>query len=157
MLQRIRFALAVTAMLALAAACGAASQQQVENPAGPTLTAAQAVLAPPGSTLGGQRADDVLMWLVSNPAQPRQGDARIEAYLVGVDGQPVDNATVTFDTDMTNMSHGKYLVTAAPTGNGHYSSDVHFLMPGPWRIIAVVERPQQPTTKLRFEFKVDGP
>ena len=30
----------------------------------------------------------------------------MDAYLVGTDGQPVTDAKVTFDTDMTNMSHG---------------------------------------------------
>ena len=85
---------------------------------------------------------------------PSRGDARIDAYLVHLDGQPIDDATVTFDTDMTNMSHGQYLVTASPAGNGHYVGQVHFLMPGPWRVIAVVERPGQAALRLRFEFTV---
>jgi len=29
-------------------------------------------------------------------------------------------------------------------------------MPGPWRVIAVIERPSRETVKLRFEFKVNA-
>jgi hypothetical protein len=117
---------------------------------------AEASLAPVGPTLGGQRAGDLLVWLASKPESPARGDATIDAYVVHPDGQPVDNATVTFDTDMTNMSHGKYLVPTQPTGNGHYVGQVHFLMQGPWRVIAVVERPGNETIKLRFEFDVSA-
>ena len=79
----------------------------------------------------------------------------MDAYLLGAEGQPVTDAKVTFDTDMTNMSHGPYLVTAEPAGDGHYVGQVHFSMPGPWRVIAIVERPGRETAKLRFEFTVN--
>jgi hypothetical protein len=73
---------------------------------------------------------------------------------VHLDGQPIDDATVTFDIDMTNMSHGQYLVAASPEGNGRYVGQVHFLMPGPWCVIMVVERVGQASLRLRFEFNV---
>ncbi len=80
----------------------------------------------------------------------------MDAYLVASGGQAITDAKVTFDSDMTNMSHGKYLVEAQPAGDGHYRGNVHFSMPGPWRVIAVVERPGQEPVRLRFEFTVDA-
>ena len=155
-IPRLRLALAATGMVALVATCSVAAS--VTDPVTPPTStgelAAEASLAPPGPTLGCQRAGDVLVWLASTPAQPTRGDARIDAYVVTTDGQQIQDARVTFDTDMTNMSHGQYLVAAEATGNGHYAGRVHFLMPGPWRIIAVLERPGTDTLKLRFEFNV---
>jgi hypothetical protein len=163
---RLRPALvAICALALVAAACSATGSQPGETPAGSTssgalaldaasLDAGQAALGPVGATLGGQRAGDVLAWLSSTPDQPQRGDARIDAYLVHLDGQPIDDAAVTFDTDMTNMSHGQYLVAATSAGKGHYVGQVHFLMPGPWRVITVVERPGQAPLRLRFEFTV---
>lgn len=148
---------AATAMLLVG--CGAAGSQQammLGAPAeAPALSAAEQALAPAGPTLGGQRQGDVLAWLSSDPSQPVRGEARMDAYLVGIDGKPITDAKVTFDTDMTNMSHGLYLVQTQATGDGHYVGPVHFSMPGPWRVIAVVERPGQETARLRFKFTVN--
>ncbi|MHB1135020.1 MAG: FixH family protein [Chloroflexota bacterium] len=156
--SRLWLALVVIGVLALVAACTPAAPRQAEKGTGSAtsnaLDAAQATLAPPGPTLGGQRSGDLLVWLASNPEKPRRGEAKIDAYLVGTDGQPVSDAKVTFDTDMTNMSHGPNLVKAAPTANGHYVGQVRFSMPGPWRVITVVERPGKETLRLRFEFGV---
>jgi len=116
---------------------------------------AQAPVPPPGPTLGGQQNGDLQVWLASTPAQPVRGTAEIDEYVVDSSGQPVTDAKVTFDIDMTNMSHGQTLVTAEPTGNGHYVGSVHFSMPGPWRIITIIERPGREAVKLRFEFRVD--
>ena len=150
-------------MLGLVAACSATTSGSGSGPAtaaagSTSIGALDAVasLAPAGPTLGGQRAGDLLVWLASKPETPEPGDATIDAYVVQPDGHPIDNATVTFDTDMTNMSHGKYLVPTRPTTTGHYVGQVHFLMPGPWRVIAVVERPGNETIKLRFEFDVSA-
>ena len=117
---------------------------------------AHADLAPSGPTIADQQSDGIHGWLASTPAQPGKGNAMIDAYLVADDGQPIEDAVVTFDIDMTNMSHGKYQVAANATGGGHYAGDVHFSMPGPWRIVAVIERPGQETVDLRFDFTVNA-
>jgi hypothetical protein len=151
--------MAAVAVVALLAACGAAQSQQAEAVTAPApataLVPAQQALAAAGPTLDSQRSDDLVAWLSSRPAQPLRGAAEMDAYLLGAEGQPVTDAKVTFDTDMTNMSHGPYLVTAEPAGDGHYVGQVHFSMPGPWRVIAIVERPGRETAKLRFEFTVN--
>jgi hypothetical protein len=124
----------------------------------PAPTAAPATL-PPGAPAGpfladGQQSGGLQVWLSSTPAQPLVGTAAVDAYVAGSDGQPVSGAKVTFDTDMTNMSHGPYLVAADPGAAGHYQGQVHFSMPGPWRIITVIERAGAPTVRLRFEFRI---
>lgn len=160
-MNKMRFVgpvLAALAVMVLLAGCGAAAPRQAGVVAAaapaPALDTAQKALAPAGATLGSQHSGDLLAWLSSKPAQPVRGAAKMDAYLVGTDGKPVTDAKVTFDTDMTNMSHGPYLVPADPAGYGHYMGEVHFSMPGPWRVIAIVERPGRETAKLRFEFTV---
>jgi hypothetical protein len=157
-----RFAIAVMAVATwgLVAACAGAGPRLAEPPARPapalTLDASQAALAPPGPSLGGQRSGGLLVWLSSQPGQPMQGTAVMDAYLADLTGQAITDARVTFDTDMTNMSHGLYLVTAQPVGSGHYAGRVHFSMPGPWRVIAIIERPGEEVVRLRFEFRVNA-
>jgi len=150
--------LALLAAIGLLAGCGATGlrQSRVVAASASTLTldAVQEAQAPAGPTLGSQRGGDVVGWLSSEPVQPVRGAADLDAYLLGADGKPITDAAVTFDIDMTNMSHGAYLVTAAPAGEGHYTGNVHFSMPGPWRVIAIVERPGAETARLRFEFTV---
>jgi hypothetical protein len=152
-------AIAAVAVSALATGCGALGSRRAEAiaPASPSLQldSAQAALAPPGPALGVQQSGEVLAWLSSKPAQPVRGTAELDAYLVTTDGQPVIDATVAFDSDMTNMSHGLNLVKARPNSAGHYSGSVRFQMPGPWRVIAIVDRPGQQTMRLRFTFNVN--
>ena len=92
-----------------------------------------AALVPPGPWLGSQSQADLLGWLSSIPPQLVRGTAELDAYLLDAGGQPVTDAKGTFDTDMTNMSHGLSLTPALSAGNGHYLGRVHFSMPNPWR------------------------
>ena len=55
---------------------------------------------------------------------------------------------------MTNMSHGKNVVKTATAGDGHYAGQVRFMMGGPWRVIVVIERPNQTPISARFNFNV---
>jgi hypothetical protein len=155
--QPATVAVIILVAVALLAACTSKSQQAGSGSGqGSALEAAQQALAPSEPTLGGQRYGDMLVWLTSRPAQPLRGTAEMDAYLVGTGGEPITDARVTFDADMTNMSHGLYLVPAEPTGAGHYIGNVRFLMPGPWRVLAIVERPGREAVKLRFEFTVNS-
>lgn len=103
-----------------------------------------------------QEAGGIHGWLAAAPAPPVTGNVQVDAYLESTDSQPVEGASVTFDIDMTNMSHGETLIATQSMGGGHYAGDVHFSMPGPWRIIATVERPGQTPVQLRFEFEVQA-
>jgi len=93
--------------------------------------------------------------LSSRPTPPIRGISTLEAAVTDTKGQPVNDAQVLFDLDMTTMSHGKNIVAAAPQGNGRYFGQVRFMMPGPWRVIAVVEQPGHPAEQVRFDFNVN--
>ena len=59
--------------------------------------------------------------VAARPRSPSRGTAEMDAYLVTAPrASRSRTAKVTFDTDMTNMSHGLYLVPAQPAGDGHY-------------------------------------
>ncbi len=104
----------------------------------------------------GQQSGDLLVWLSSTPAQPVAGDAQLDTFVTDRAGEPISGLQITYHADMTNMSHGLYLVATEPAGIGHYAGDVHFSMPGPWRVITIIERPGLQTVRLRFEFRVNS-
>jgi len=120
------------------------------------LSSSQRVF-PSGPTLGGgsKQVGDVIVWLSSTPNPPVRGENVLEALVTDLNGQPVTDAKISFDIDMTNMSHGKYVVVATPIENGRYSGTVSFRMPGPWRIIVSVERSGQSIERVRFDFTVN--
>ncbi len=131
----------------------------------PTVAAVQATLAPnaPNAahiapdkpTLGGaHQVGNYSVWLSSTPAQPIRGQNLLELLVADANGQPITDANVSFDLDMTTMSHGKNVVAAKSIGGGKYSGTVVFMMPGPWRVIATIERNAQ-AGNTRFDFTVN--
>jgi ABC-type glycerol-3-phosphate transport system substrate-binding protein len=147
------------AALLLLAACGMISAPLPEQPTAiPTLTPAISSTKDPSVTqvpaLGGKQSGDMLVWIFSDPNSPIRGDNTFEAFVTDSNGKPITNATVTFDINMTNMNHGKNVITASSLGNGRYSGVVHFLMAGPWRVIVGVQRAGQ-TKTVRFDFMVN--
>jgi hypothetical protein len=124
----------------------------------PTFTPASPIT--PGSNaaqttaLGGKQSGDLFVWVFSEPNPPIRGSNTFEAFITDASGQPVTDAKISFDIDMTNMSHGKNVVEAKSMGEGHYSSKVSFLMPGTWRVIVAVDRAGQAST-VRFDFDVN--
>ena len=163
-MKRVRLATSVCAglaLLALLTACSAAravpAGANALSPSPPVAANASSPAAPAGPLLAaGQQSGDLLVWLSSTPAQPIRGDAQLDTFVTDRAGQPISDLQVTYDADMTNMSHGPYLAATEPAGNGHYVGDVHFLMPGPWRVITIIERPGQQPVRLRFEFRVQA-
>lgn len=126
----------------------------------PSPTATLARPAPPAvvgrASLGSNKqAADLTIALFSAPNPPIRGASTLEAVVTDAQGQPVTDAQVAFDLDMTNMSHGKNVILATPQGGGHYAGRVFFMMPGPWRVITIVQRPQQPIVQTRFDFQVN--
>jgi hypothetical protein len=146
-------------VMALLSACGMMSAPLPEQPTAiPTLTPASSTLEDPARgqvpPLGGAQSGDLLVWIFSDPATPVRGENTFEAFITDENGTPVTDATISFDINMTNMNHRKNVVTATSLGDGYYSGIVHFLMPGPWRVIVGIERPVE-TTTVRFDFMVD--
>ena len=104
--------------------------------------------------LGGKQSGDLFVWLYSNPNPPIQGANIFEVLVTDANGQPITDANISFNIDMTNMSHGKNVVKATSMGDGHYIGNVSFLMPGSWRVITGIERQGQ-TSSVRFDFNVN--
>lgn len=102
---------------------------------------------------GGLPAGDLSIWLAA-VEPPTVGKLPVEALILDQNQQPITDATVSYDLDMTNMSHGKTIVPATPIGGGLYRGDVRFMMTGPWRIIVSVERPNHAPVQARFNFSV---
>lgn len=115
-------------------------------------------IGPPAGTLGGgsKQTADYSILLLGTPNPLARGGATLEAVVTDAKGQPVDDARVTFDLDMTNMSHGKNVVAAAFKGAGRYTGVVNFMMGGPWRVIVGVERAGLPAQTVRFDFSVNA-
>jgi len=150
--------LGLAAMLLLAA-CGMMSASLAEQPTAiPTLTPALSATQDPTVTqapaLGGKPSGDLLVWIFSDRNPPVRGDNTFEVFVTNANGQPITDATISFDINMTNMNHGKNVVTASSSGNGYYSGKVHFLMAGPWRVIVDIEHAGQ-TDAVRFDFMVN--
>jgi ABC-type glycerol-3-phosphate transport system substrate-binding protein len=147
------------AAMLLLAACGMISGKLPEQPTAiPTLTPALSATQDPNMTpvpaLGGKPTGDLLVWLFSNPNPPVRGDNTFEVLVTDLKGQPITDAAITFDINMTNMNHGKNVVTASSLGEGHYRGVVHFLMAGPWRVIVGIDRAGK-TNTVRFDFEVN--
>jgi hypothetical protein len=155
-----RKTLPLQVMLALVAAlwwitgCSTAAPAPAAAPTAP----GQVHVAPPTASavpaLGSQQGNDLVIVLTGNPASPIRGRNVLDALITDAAGRPVTDAQVSFDLDMTTMSHGLNIVPAQPTGNGHYAGQVSFMMPGPWRVIAVIERPDKPVERIRFDLNV---
>jgi hypothetical protein len=143
--------------LLLVAVAFASSGGSKTSPAAASAPATVQGLAPRGAVLGkgSQQIGDLTVWLTAPSKSPARGQNTVEALIVNSAGQAVNDATVSFDLDMTNMSHGRNVVEAPRVGDGRYESNVFFMMPGPWRIIAAVERGGKPVGSARFDFNVN--
>ncbi len=135
-------------------ACARSPLTPASQPAAaPTLTS-PAPAAQTSAALSSRPSGDLLVSLLSTPNPPIRGTNTLKATVTDAKGQPISDAAITFDLDMTNMSHGKNIVTASYLGGGQYSSQVFFMMPGPWRVIVRIER-QGKTDSIRFDFNVN--
>jgi hypothetical protein len=155
MVKKMIFGFAVIVPLA---ACGMISGSLPEQPTAlPTFTHAFSSTQDPNQTpapaLGGKPSGDLFVWLFSDPNPPVRGDNTFEVLVTDANGQPITNAVITFDINMTNMNHGKNVVSASPLDEGRYTGVVHFFMAGPWRIIVGIDRAGQ-TNAVRFDFTV---
>lgn len=132
---------ALAALIVAVTGCGAGS------PSSP-VPASQA-------TAGGKQAGAYTISLAGTPNPAIRGDNTLDATVTDTSSKPVTDARVSFDIDMTTMSHGKNVVVATPAGNGHYTGKVFYMMPGPWRVIVTVQRAGQAAASARFDISVN--
>ena len=74
-----------------------------------------------------------------NPLQP--GPATFIIEVKDKNDKPVNNATVSFDLNMTAMNMGTQRGNATSQGNGRYSAVGNMSMRGPWRVKTTVTMP----------------
>jgi len=100
-----------------------------------------------------KKAGAFVVSIAFTPTPARTGNNTLDALVTDAQGQPVSDAIVSFDIDMTNMSHGKNVIAAQAAGGGHYTGKLFFMMPGPWRVIVSVSGGGE-TGTARFDFNV---
>ena len=153
-LLTVALTLGIVGGLSLSACANLSASSGTQTTTTATLPAASPVIQNPfveqSSLLGSKQSGDLLVRMLTTPNPLVRGENTIEAFVTDAKGQPISDAKVSFDIDMTNMSHGKNVVTASSLGDGHYSAQLHFLMPGPWRVIVGIQRGGQQTS-VRFD------
>jgi hypothetical protein len=107
------------------------------------------------ATGNSKKAGPYTISLAGAPNPAVRGDNTVDVTITDSNGQPVADAKVILDFDMTTMSHGKNVVTATPAGNGRYTGRVTYMMAGPWRVIVTLERAGQAPVSVRFDFSVN--
>lgn len=79
--------------------------------------------------------------LSTDPNPLRPGRATFMIDVKDKSGKPVDNATVSFDLNMTSMNMGTQRGDATSQGNGRYSAVGNMSMRGPWLVKTKVTMP----------------
>ncbi len=93
--------------------------------------------------------------LSTDPNPLRPGRATFMIDVKDKNGKPVDNATVSFDLNMTTMNMGTQRGDATSQGNGRYAAVGSMSMRGPWRVRTSVKMPDGSTENK--DFTVDVP
>ena len=144
-------------LLVSSAACASSQPAPGKQPAAAQILTPPAPQAPATTqafALGSKQCGSLTVNLSSNSNPPIRGNNTFEALVTDAQGKLVSDAKLSFDIDMTNMSHGKNVIAASSLGEGRYSGNIFFLMPGPWRVIVSIERAGQ-TAIVRFDFNVN--
>lgn len=107
-------------------------------------------LSSPDTSSGSNEA----VTLSTNPNPLQLGQATFIIDVKDTNGKPVDNATVSFDLNMTAMNMGTQKGTATSQGNGKYSAVGNMSMRGPWRVRTTVKMPDGSTENKDFTVNV---
>lgn len=101
---------------------------------------------PSASTDAGQ----IQVTLATDPNPPQLGKGTLTIGVHDASGQPVDDAKVSFDLNMTTMNMGRQSGTAAAQGGGKYAAYGNFTMRGPWRVSTTVKTAAGVSTSKDF-------
>lgn len=84
------------------------------------------------------------------------GPNHLQLAIVDAAGLTPRDLTVTVDLDMTTMCMSDDILTATPAGDGQFVLAYDFTMPGPWKLIALIDRPGQERATAEFQFDVSA-
>ena len=124
--------------------------------AGPLMLVLLVPLALAGCTQAGQgSAGSAQMTLTTTPAQPAVGPAQVTVTLKDASGNPIDNAQVAVEGDMTHAGMVPVQANAVGEGNGQYMiKDFSFTMGGDWVLTVSATLPDG--TKAQQTFNING-
>ena len=89
----------------------------------------------------GPTSESEVISLSTDPSPLKIGQATFIIDVNDKNGKSVDNATVSFDLNMTTMNMGTQQGEATSQGNGRYSAVGNMSMQGSWRIRFEVAMP----------------
>lgn len=92
--------------------------------------------------------------LTTNPNPLQMGSATFMIDVKDKTGKPVDNATVSFDLNMTAMNMGTQQGKATSQGGGKYAATGRMTMRGPWKVATKVSMPDGSTINKDFTVNV---
>ena len=104
------------------------------------------------SSSGGNSKEAIT--LTTEPKSLKIGQATFIIMVKDNAGKAVDNATVSFDLNMTAMNMGTQQGNATAEGNGKYSATGRLSMRGPWRVATKVTMPDGSLIKKDFTVNV---
>ncbi len=113
-------------------------------------------LALAGCTQGGTgNAGSTQVTLTTTPAQPAVGPAQVTVTLKDASGNPIDNAQVAVEGDMTHAGMVPVQANAVGEGSGQYViKDFSFTMGGDWVLTVSATLPDG--TKAQQVFNING-
>ncbi len=91
--------------------------------------------------------------LTTDPNPARLGPANFIISVNDEKGQPVKNAKVFFDLNMTMMNMGTQQGTATSQGDGTYAAAGKMTMKGPWKVTTKITMPGG--KEMNKDFTVD--
>ncbi len=92
--------------------------------------------------------------LSTNPTTPQLGENTFIIAVKDLKNQPVKNAKVYFDLNMTQMNMGTQNGEATPQGDGTYAATGRLTMKGPWKVSTKVTMPDGKI--LTGDFTIDA-
>jgi uncharacterized GH25 family protein len=110
------------------------------------------VLSASNSSTNSNNRDTIFLSTDPNPL--RLGTATFMIDVKDKSGKPVDNATVSFDINMTAMNMGTQQGNASPQGNGRYAASGRMSMRGPWKVSTKVTMPDGSVENKDFTVNV---
>jgi len=133
----------ISRLIALLSAAAIMAACSGNSDAPPTPSAA----APPATTTAGgaSTGQELNISFRSDPQRPKTGDNKLEVSVLGADGKPVDDATVTAQFYMPampsmNMPEMRNSFALQAAGNGVYRGVGQLEMAGTWNVTVNVMR-----------------
>ncbi len=106
-----------------------------------------------GSSANGGSGSETVS-LTTNPNPLQMGPATFIIDVKDKTGKPVDNATVSFDLNMTAMNMGTQRGNASSQGNGRYAASGRMTMRGPWKVATKITMPDGSVVNKDFTVNV---